>query len=52
MNKTIMKNVFAYHNLPMSKYLVFENDDSDLDKIESELRYPLFVKPANLGSSI
>lgn len=58
MDKIVMKSVFKGHELPILKYTWFirkdwENDkNSVLDKIEGALNYPIFVKPANLGSSI
>ncbi|MGE5330034.1 MAG: D-alanine--D-alanine ligase family protein [Deltaproteobacteria bacterium] len=58
MDKAIMKSVFKGNNLPILKYATFLRVEWDSDKekilksIESELEYPVFVKPANLGSSI
>lgn len=52
MNKTIMKNIFEINWLPITKYLSFSENKSDIEEIEKKLNYPLFVKPANLGSSI
>jgi len=52
MNKTIMKNVFSSHWLPMTRYLVFNSWKIDIIEIEKKLSYPLFVKPTNLWSSI
>jgi D-alanine-D-alanine ligase len=45
-------------NLPQVDYTytiksIFNKDkEGQLDKIESKLNYPIFVKPANLGSSV
>ncbi len=58
MDKIIMKAAFAAAGLPLLPYRWFrrsqwENEpESVLEQIERELTYPLFVKPANLGSSI
>lgn len=58
MDKVIMKDIFKTHNIPMVKYIWFYRNYWDkyrekLDKeIEKNLKYPLFVKPANAGSSI
>jgi D-alanine-D-alanine ligase len=59
MDKAIMKKIFAFHNIPQTKFLVlnkFEYDNSqekDLYlKIKSKLGSSFFVKPANMGSSI
>lgn len=58
MDKILMKDVFKTHKLPVVDYTWFfrqdwnDNKKSVLDKVESELKYPMFVKPSNLGSSI
>ncbi len=58
MDKIVMKLVFRAHGLPITRFQWFarerwERDRASLlDDIERDLRYPLFVKPANLGSSI
>jgi D-alanine-D-alanine ligase len=58
MDKAIMKLVFSAHGLPVCPYRVvlrhdWERDgESTLDALESALGYPMFVKPANLGSSV
>ncbi len=58
MDKILMKDVYKANNLPIVDYTWFYrakwlNDKEGLLKeIEEKLTYPLFVKPANLGSSI
>jgi D-alanine-D-alanine ligase len=58
MDKIVMKNVFVGLGLPVLPYLWFnkfewEKDKNELiKKIHYTLDYPIFVKPANLGSSI
>jgi D-alanine-D-alanine ligase len=58
MDKAVMKQLFASHGLPNVKYLVvlrrdWARDSAGLTKrVSSELGYPVFVKPANLGSSV
>jgi D-alanine-D-alanine ligase len=58
MDKATMKLVFAARGLPICGYRVvlrheWEADrDPTLDALETALGYPLFVKPANLGSSV
>lgn len=58
MDKILMKDVFKSNNLPVVDYYWFyrsdwnDNRQDVLDSIEDSLKYPLFVKPANLGSSI
>lgn len=58
MDKVIMKNIFAQAGLPQVNYVWFirsewENaKDEAYLKVEKEIGYPCFVKPANLGSSV
>ncbi len=58
MDKLICKKVFTEIGLPQVNYTdtnkwQFSNDsEGELNKIESKLNYPIFVKPANLGSSV
>lgn len=58
MDKAMMKAMFAEHNLPQGKYLVFlrneweEDQVSIVNRIADSLGYPVFVKPANMGSSV
>jgi D-alanine-D-alanine ligase len=58
MDKVVMKNLFAQAGLRQVKYVSFiksewkENEDAAYDKVEKELGYPCFVKPANAGSSV
>ncbi|HLJ76908.1 MAG TPA: D-alanine--D-alanine ligase family protein, partial [Acidobacteriaceae bacterium] len=58
MDKDIMKRLFASAKLPIVKHVTFLRGDWEKSpkkirsRIESALRYPLFVKPANLGSSV
>ncbi|GIN86554.1 D-alanine--D-alanine ligase B [Heyndrickxia sporothermodurans] len=58
MDKVIMKNLFEQAGLPQVKYVWFirsaweNNREASYDRVEKELGYPCFVKPANLGSSV
>jgi D-alanine-D-alanine ligase len=58
MDKVIMKNLFAQAGLKQAKYVWFikndwkENAEAAYEKVEKELGYPCFVKPANAGSSV
>ena len=58
MDKDVMKRLFHAAGLPQTPYLAvlrreWRNDAKGCQrKIEKALRYPLFVKPANLGSSV
>ena len=58
MDKDVMKSLFRAAGLPLVKHVTvlrgeFERDPKKVKKlVESKLKYPVFVKPANLGSSI
>jgi len=58
MDKIAMKDVFRARGLPVVKYLPFKrrswerDPDAIVARIEAELGYPCFTKPANLGSSV
>ena len=62
MDKDIMKSLFRAAGLPIVKHVTilrgqFESLSKEAPKklqklVESELKYPVFVKPANLGSSV
>lgn len=58
MDKIMAKSIFAQYGLPQGPYLpvlreeLELQEESVLTKIEEALSYPLFVKPANLGSSV
>jgi D-alanine-D-alanine ligase len=58
MDKAVMKVLFAARGLPVGPYLVTTRREWAVDRaamtarVDAELRYPVFVKPANLGSSV
>jgi D-alanine-D-alanine ligase len=58
MDKDVMKSLFIAARIPIVKHVtilraMWEKDPTKVQKaIESKLRYPVFVKPANLGSSV
>lgn len=56
MDKELMKDIFAAHGLPQTEYLVLRDNSLDaahaISAAEATLDYPMFVKPANLGSSV
>lgn len=58
MDKVITKKLFAQAGLPQAKYVYFrrseflQHEEDVIKRIEEELGYPCFVKPANLGSSV
>jgi D-alanine-D-alanine ligase len=58
MDKDVMKKLFAAAGLPIVKHVTilrgrWEQDRKAVTReIERKLKYPVFVKPANLGSSV
>ena len=58
MDKAVMKTLFKAHGLPVGPYLVvlrsdWQNRSAAISvQVEQELKFPVFVKPANLGSSV
>jgi len=58
MDKDVMKSLFRAAGLPIVKHVTvlrgqFEREPKKVQKlVESKVKYPVFVKPANLGSSV
>ena len=55
MDKGLAKALLASAGLPQARYLALREGDVDeslSDRVGSELGWPVFVKPANMGSSI
>lgn len=58
MDKVISKHLFDHHGIPQVPYVAFdarewrENSEELIQQCEGNLLYPLFVKPANMGSSV
>lgn len=58
MDKILMRKILAYHQIPQVHFttLLRSHIESDmaeaLDQVEAALAYPMFVKPANAGSSV
>ncbi|WP_419895132.1 D-alanine--D-alanine ligase [Macrococcus psychrotolerans] len=58
MDKLVMKQLFATRGLPQLPYVSFlkseyeAHKDNIISLVEGKLTYPVFVKPANLGSSV
>lgn len=59
MDKAMMKAAFAAAGLPVLPWLLVRRADlapsrvaQVVEQIEAHMRYPVFVKPANLGSSV
>jgi len=53
MDKEVMKRLAVERGLPVVDYVVLSGSEIDsLEGICSKLEFPVFVKPANLGSSV
>lgn len=58
MDKVLAKQIADSEGIPVSKYEVVNSSDfsrqasATIARIEKNLQYPLFIKPAHLGSSI
>lgn len=66
MDKGVAKDIFAKAELPMCKHaLLFSDDirdehgefskeliDREAERLEKQIGYPMFIKPANMGSSV
>jgi len=58
MDKDVMKRLFAQAGLPIVKHVTILRSEWEkgpkkaIKRIETVLKYPVFVKPANLGSSV
>jgi D-alanine-D-alanine ligase len=58
MDKDVMKRLFAQAGLPIVKHVTLlraeweKSPRKAVARIEAALKYPVFVKPANLGSSV
>ena len=57
MDKDIMKSLFIAAKIPIVKHVTilrsaWEKDPKKVERAVGKLKYPVFVKPANLGSSV
>ena len=58
MDKVLAKLVFAASGIPQAPYMIAEtvewqqNQNRIIGLVEQKLEYPMFVKPANMGSSV
>jgi D-alanine-D-alanine ligase len=58
MDKAVFKDVMRARGFPIVGYMVIKRKEWDadpegvMDRVEAALEYPLFTKPANLGSSV
>ncbi len=58
MDKAIMKDLFIRHGLPVLDHVLVKRKEwrtvpqTVVERVTSTLRFPVFVKPCNLGSSV
>jgi len=52
MDKDVMKRLMRERDLPVVDYLVTSRGVSEVEKICKRVAFPVFVKPANSGSSV
>ena len=53
MDKDVMKRIFRDAGIPIGKFVaVRKGERINFNKIKKELGLPLFIKPANMGSSV
>ena len=58
MDKELLKTIFKAHGLPVVDFVAVirrqwdQEPDRQVAALEAHLRYPVFVKPANMGSSV
>jgi D-alanine-D-alanine ligase len=52
MDKDVMKRLMLERGLPVVEYLVVTRGQYQVENICSRFPFPIFVKPANLGSSV
>jgi len=58
MDKDLMKTIFQHRGLPILKWMTIKRKEWQKDKekilslVQDDFKYPLFVKPTNLGSSV
>jgi D-alanine-D-alanine ligase len=58
MDKAVCKDIFRAHGLPIVNHRVFlrkqwqDDPESVITECEMAMPYPMFVKPANMGSSV
>jgi len=57
MDKDIMKSLFIAAGIPIVTHVTvlrnaWEKDPKKVERLVAKLKYPVFVKPANLGSSV
>ena len=53
MDKDVMKRLFRDANIPIGKFItVYAGEKISFEKVKKVLGLPMFIKPANMGSSV
>lgn len=52
MDKEVMKRLCREQGLPVTDFVTVPSDNLDAEAVAAALPFPMFVKPANLGSSV
>jgi D-alanine-D-alanine ligase len=52
MDKELMKRISKERGLPVVEYVTLTREQADVSGVCQQLPFPMFVKPANLGSSV
>ncbi len=52
MDKEMMKRICREQELPVVEWLTLDGSEPDVERVVKEFSLPVFVKPANLGSSV
>ncbi|MDP9112745.1 MAG: D-alanine--D-alanine ligase [Acidobacteriota bacterium] len=52
MDKEVTKRLLRERGLPVAEFIVLQRGNYNLEDICARLPFPMFVKPANLGSSV
>jgi D-alanine-D-alanine ligase len=57
-DKVFMKNILRDNNVPVTNFTWFyskefaDDENKVIQKVETKIKYPVIIKPANLGSSV
>ncbi len=53
MDKDVMKRLLKEAGIPIGKFITLRNNEKiDFHKVKKDLGMPIFIKPANMGSSV
>lgn len=53
-DKAVMKDILSAHNISQTDYLwlTSNGDNENIKQVEANIKYPVIIKPASLGSSV